>query len=115
MDNNNSTNPAPVVPNTVPPVTDASPQTQYPVPSSGNSKKIIFLFVVGLIVIAILVGGVYLLFAGSLRTAPAEQTVATQVPKALPEENLEKDLDSIDIDTESVEGLTDVDNDLEQL
>lgn len=113
MGNNN-----PVVPQ--PPAPEA--QVPVPTPSSGESNKMIIWFVIGLVVVVMLVGGIYLLL-GSRQTAINSKTTTGQpivqiTPK--PEDMvsaLDRDLNSLNIDaTNNADSdFTLVDQDLQSL
>lgn len=79
---------------------------QVPEPSS---NKFVLMFVAGLVIIILLVGGIYLYL--SRQQAPSE---VGPTPTPVVQENLEDDLNSIDI-TSIDNDFTSVDSDLQQL
>ncbi len=99
----------------------AAPQTPAPTilkPGSGEqnhtSNKMVFLFIIGIIVILALVGGIY--FYLSKQQAASQPTVVTQTPAPTPQENLENDLNNINVDTATTSSdFAPVDQDLQQL
>lgn len=113
MDNNNLTPQTPIA-NPPQPVI---PQNPNPAPSPGN--KMILWFVIGLVVVAGLVGGIYLYL--SRQTASTEQITAKQQtivqPKPSPEETidaLDRDLNSVDAENPNTDFVS-IDQDLQQL
>lgn len=104
MDNNNPQPAAPVVPTVpVPPTAEKS---------EGN--KMVLWFVIGLIVIIALVGGIYF-FLSKQQVVPQPKMV-TQTPSPTPQENLENDLNNVNVDTAtSSSDFTTIDQDLQQL
>lgn len=102
------------------PTPPLTPQAEVPGSSSGDSKKIILLFVVGLVVIISLVGGIYLfLLSKQQETKTTGQVTQQPVIQATP-----KPEDTVDILDQSLNdinagspegGFTSVDEDLEQL
>lgn len=101
MDNNAAVQPAP---------------PQAPIKAAPASKKMILWLILGLAVIVLAAGGIYL-YLSRQQTANSLQTNATQTPTPV-EENLENDLNT-DLNTIDVEGLdqdfSSVDQDLKQL
>lgn len=122
MDSNNPTSQTPINPQPVGAVQSAQPPAYQPQPpisqptSGGESNKMVLMLVIGLVVIALLAGGVYFFFGKQSQTSqPAQQApVTSNTP--LPEENLESNLESIDVETASDAGeFNAVDTDIEQL
>lgn len=113
MDNNNPQQ-APM-PNT-PPVNSVIPQTPIPSAPAENSNKLILWLIIGLVVVAALVGGIYL-FLSNQQAAPKPLT-SSPAPARSAQENLENGLDSIDVDSaaSSIESdFTQLDQDIQQL
>lgn len=70
-------------------------------PPQGEGNKMVLWFIAGLLVIILVVGGVYWYLSNKQKTPPTTQAPTTKV-----EENLEKDLDSVnveEVDTSSVD------------
>lgn len=79
------------------------------------SKKMILWLILGLAVIVLAVGGIYL-YLSRQQAANSLQTNATQTPAPAAQENLENDLNSINIDTTTTSSdFNTVDQDLNQL
>ncbi len=96
----------------------AAPQTPNITAAGGDSNKMILWFVVGIIAILLLVGGIYLFFSRQQAETTAQkatETIVQTTPK--PEETvdaLDRDLQSVNI--ASPEGdLAPIDQDLNQL
>lgn len=112
MDSNNpNLTPEPPVP--------VTPQAEVPASSSGDSKKVILLFAVGLVVIISLVGGIYLFLSKQQETKTAGQVTQQPTVQVTP-----KPEDTVDILDQSLNDInagsgdsdfTSVDEDLEQL
>lgn len=114
MENNNSQpqgttqpQPAPIMPNS-PSVGANEPPQQ-----DSSSNKMVMWLILGLVVIVLIVGGVYL-YLSRQQTAKNLQTNVIQTPAPVAQENLENDLNTIDV------GILDqdfsaVDQDLKQL
>lgn len=108
MDSNNppaTAGPAPV-----------SPQpTPLQAEDNKGSNKIVLWFVIGLVIVVVAVGGIYLFLSRqqAAEPKPPAQTVKTQTPKPTPAENLEQDLNSINLDAET--DLSEIDQDLQAL
>ena len=101
VDNNNPTPQLPV-PNT-PPISDSS------------SKKLILWLVIGLVIIIVLVGGIYLFLSRQQESALKPQVTTLQTSVPTPQENLENDLSSIDVDAGIDSDFSSLDQDLKQL
>lgn len=117
MDNNNpSLQPQPAA--NIPLPQSPIPQTPLPAaaPESGDSKKIIIYFVVGIIVIALLIGGAYLfLSTQQSNTETQKQPIVEAKPKEQDTvDALDKDLESLEIANTDSDFST-VDEDLQQL
>lgn len=104
------------------PVNQPAVQPQYPNPnpSSDDPKRLIIWFVMGLIAVAMLVGGTYVFLSKQSATVPASQTIVNQQVRTqaleVPQENLEADLNNINVDTATTDGnFTSIDQDLSQL
>lgn len=117
MDNPNQTVQTPPTANT-----PAQPAPQAPVvpPSTDDSKKMIIWFVVGLIIVAALVGGIYFLL--SKRQDAVSSQTATQQPivQATPKPEdmvsaLDQDLSSVNIDASIEADFSSIDQDIQQL
>ena len=103
----NQTNPVQAsqpIPNVVqPPPTPAKE-------SVGDNKKTMMWFVVGLVLVILVVGMIYLFLGSQQPKSPAPEPT----PKARVEENLEEDLDAVNVG--DIEGeFTTVDSDLQKL
>lgn len=108
MDNNN-----PIVQ----PATSQQPIQQAPVAtaSAGDSKKMIFWFVGGFVLIIALAVGVYL-FMSKQQAAPQEQAEGiTQTSMPVVEESLEDNLDRVSLDAAIDSDFSSVDQDLQSL
>lgn len=106
MDNNN-----PVTPNPAPQPTP--PQAE----ENKGSNKIVLWFVIGLVIVVMAVGGIYLFLSRQQAAAPklAPRSATTQTPKPSPAENLEADLNSIDVESGADKEFTSIDQDLQAL
>lgn len=129
MDSNNPNNQAPA-PQPAAPNTPAQPQPAAPfMPASsasvppvaeGNehnssSGKMILMFVIGLVIIVTLVGGIYFYMSSQQADSP-EETAAVQTPVPAQKEDLEGDLNSINIDISTTSAdFAPVDRDLDSL
>lgn len=113
MDNSNQTPQMPT-PN-MSPSQPSVPQTLMPDSSSGDSNKMILWLLIGLVIVVALVGGIYLFLSKQQTSAPKSQITPLQTPVTLPQENLENDLRSIDVEGEIDSDFTPVDQDLGQL
>lgn len=83
------------------------------VPSSGN--KILLWFVIGLVIVVALVGGIYFLLSKQQASTPKE-TAVVQTPIPSPKEDLEEELNSINVDTATESSdFSSVDQDLQNL
>lgn len=118
MDNSNLNSQAPIVNTPVtntPPPQPAVPQTPTPAAPAGDSNKLIIWLVVGLVVIIVLVGGIYLFLS---KQQAASQTLTpsplTSQPPA-PQENLENELNNIDVNAGADSDFTSIDQDLQNL
>lgn len=80
----------------------------------GDSNKMILWFVIGLIGVILIVGGIYV-FLSKGQPAAKPQTTASKVPSPAPEANLENDLNSINVNSGIDSDFTSVDQDLESL
>lgn len=117
MDNNNQSTPQATVTNTPPanaPVTPQPIPVPVPTPSGSGSNKILIWFIIGLVLIILVVGGIYFyLSRQQIVTSSPMPAVATQTtPK---EVTLEDELNSIDVDNASNNDFAPVDQDLNQL
>lgn len=91
MENSNQVNPVqPVEPT---PITQPTPIVVPPTEPEDGNKMVLWL-ILGLVVIALVVGGVYIYFS---RQQPAETVGTQQSPAPAAEENLENDLNAIDV------------------
>lgn len=121
MDNNQNPIQTPPMPNPIPPQPMGMPtasnlQTSQPPPqpkAPGSSKLILWL-VIGLILIVLLAGGVYLYMVRQQTNSVDQNPVPVTTPVPTPQENLEDSLNSIDIATDSGD-FTSIDQDLNQL
>ncbi|MDO8618318.1 MAG: LPXTG cell wall anchor domain-containing protein [Candidatus Daviesbacteria bacterium] len=105
MDNNNST---PAVP------TPASAPAQQPAAEKTGGNKMVLWFIIGLVIVIALVGGIY--FFLSKQQNATEPEAVTQIPATAPQENLENDLNSINVDTATTSSdFNAVDQDLQSL
>lgn len=109
MDNNQTNQPAPETP--VQPTVPQVPVTD----SQGDSKKMILWLVIGLIVIIAVVGGIYFFLSRQQAAAPAQRANTVQTPPAVPAENLEDDINSLDVETGVDAEFATIDQDLNQL
>ncbi|MCR4305590.1 MAG: hypothetical protein NUV73_00725 [Candidatus Daviesbacteria bacterium] len=119
MDNNQTNQPvqpaAPVTPQPAPeaPIQPTVPQVPM-AESSGDSKKMILWLVIGVIVIIAIVGGIYL-FLSRQQAVPVQEANTIQAPIAAPEENLEAELQSLDVEAGADAEFAAIDQDLNQL
>jgi len=117
------TDPVPMTdPNPVPATQpEAPPQVQTPnIPqegaSSNNSNHMVVLFVVGLVIVILAVGGIYFLLNKQQSTVKQIENPITQNPPLPTDEpSLEDDLNSISIPLDANEDFAQVDQDLQQL
>lgn len=114
VDNNNT----PQVPqSTAAPNIPVQPQpTQEIAPSSGSGgNKILLWFVIGLVIVVALVGGIYF-FLNQQQASTPKETAVVQTPIPAPEEDLEGELNSINVDTATESSdFSSVDQDLQNL
>lgn len=114
----NPTNAAPATPQQ--PVSNQTAPQVVPPPSAEGSSggKLVMIFVIGLIVIALSVGGVYLYLnqkqAADLANSKVEDSTGTAAPVVQREENLQEELNSINIATDEADFAT-VDQDIQGL
>lgn len=108
MENSNQVNPTqPVEPT---PTTQPTPVVVPPAEPEGSNKMVLWL-ILGLVIIVLVVGGVYLY----LSKQQGAETVGTQpTPTPVAEENLENELNAIDV-TESNQDFSAIDQDLQSL
>lgn len=110
MDSNNpqtSPQPAPVQP--VQPAQPAAPQ-----PVEEGSKKMGVWLIGGVVLILLIVGGIYLYMSRQ----QAKQSLQTETPPAAttaPQDNLENDLESVNVESPVDSEFTSVDQDLQNL
>lgn len=118
MDNNNQT---PQATSTAPNMPPAAPQpaapVQMPDTSSNGSNKIILWFVIGLVIVVLAVGGIYVFLS---RQQAATQNVQQPTVQTTPKpqdtaDALDKDLNSINVDTGTNSDFDSIDQDLQQL
>ncbi len=109
VDNNNPQVPTPAAPAPTP-----APAQQPAEEKTGGSKMVLW-FIIGLVVVIALVGGIYY-FLSKQQAATQPEVVATQTPAPTPAENLQNDLNSINVDTSTTSGeFNSVDKDLQAL
>lgn len=111
MDNNN---PNPVSAN---PVQPAAPQAPIPAPSPNGSNKAVLWFVMGLVIVVLLTGGIYL-FLSKQQAKTADQAVRQPVVQNTPKpedtiDALDKDLSAVNAEVNS--DFASIDQDLRQL
>lgn len=114
MDNNNN----PQVPQSAAapniPVQPQPAQEVAPFNGSGGNKILLW-FVIGLIAIVAIVGGIYF-FLSQQRVNTSNEPIAVQTPIPSPKEDLEDDLNSINVDTATENSdFSSVDQDLQNL
>lgn len=110
MDNNNPA-PQPIEPQ-IPgpniPITGISEQK--------SSSKVIRFFIIGIVIVAVLVGGIYLFLSSQQKKSPENPSPVIQSPTTPPQESLESDLNNINVDAGGEDSdFTAVDQDLQQL
>ncbi len=110
----NNTNTPPIPNAAAPKAPTVAPAPAIPVETPKESNKLILWFVLGLMVIAVLVGGTYLFLSKQQAVDLKQQTLKTQTPAPVVQENLENDLNNISIDDGSKDFAA-VDQDLQQL
>lgn len=105
----------PVQPPAQPPVQPATVQAGTPQPAkSGGNKKILWL-IIGLVVVILIIGVIYFIFSSQKTKQAADQKLKqTSTATVKPADNLDKELDSIDIQTPDSD-FTSVDSDLQNL
>jgi len=114
VDNNNPA--AQTAQPNIAPAQPVMPQTPIPAESSNGSNKVIIWFIIGLVVVILLVGGIYFYLSRQQVTPSQTQTTTTQAtPSPSPQDNLEGDLNSINIPSGADDVFTTVDQDLQQL
>ncbi len=120
MDNNNSVTQQPTT-NTVPPqpqpVASQTPVT--PESPSGDSNKMILWLLIGLVVIVVSIGGIYLFLSKQQAAVPESQTTKTPIVQATPKpqdtvDALDRDLSSVNV-ADPNSDFPSVDQDLQQL
>ncbi|MBI2338464.1 hypothetical protein HYU95_04760 [Candidatus Daviesbacteria bacterium] len=104
MENNNLPNTT--IPNPVPPQAGGGTK---------ESNKLIIWFVLGLVVIAVLVGGIYMFLSTQQAAIPKPQAIVSQTPTPVVQEDLEGNLDGIDVGDEIESDISALDRDLQQL
>lgn len=119
MDNNNQAAiPQTPVPNTPPanPQPPVMPQpAPIPAPSNGSSKILVW-FIIGLVLIVLLVGGIYLYLSRQQAiTSTTQPDSATQTTPPATPATLEDELNSVNVDDTSNNDFAPVDQDLNQL
>ncbi|MCL4365946.1 hypothetical protein M1437_01835, partial [Patescibacteria group bacterium] len=96
-----------------------STQPPYLQSSSSDPKRLIVWFIMGLVAVALLVGGTYVFLSKQAAVAPTSQTIVTQQARTqsleVPQENLEADLNNLNVDTATDSDFTSIDQDLSQL
>lgn len=109
MDNSNQVNPTqqPVEPT---PTTQPTPVVVPPAEPEGSNKMVLWL-ILGLVVIVLVVGGIYLYLS---QQQGAETGVTQPTPTPVTEENLENELNTIDV-AGSDQDFTAIDQDLQSL
>lgn len=119
MDESNTTMQPPVA--NTPAQTPVSPQPsvpQVPVsePPSGDSKKMIAWLVIGLVVVALLVGGIYFFLNQQQVQKSAQQANEQKVVESTPDtmDALERDLNALNVENAETD-FTSIDQDLGQL
>lgn len=116
MDNNNPASQAPTVNPPVANVVNNPIATPVQVPPSKSGNKMVLLFVIGLIAIAVVVGGIYFFLSKQQEAADSQpQAVVTQTPVPVAEVDLESELNNIDVDASIDSDFSSVDQDLQQL
>lgn len=110
MDNNNP-------PATAGPVPVSPQPTPLQAEDNKGSNKIILWFVIGLVIVVVAVGGIYLFLSRQQAATPRTQaqTVKTQTPASTPQKSLEADLEAIDVESGADKEFTSIDQDLQQL
>lgn len=110
MDNNSSI-PQPAIPTNTQPVQPVAP----PLTNGSGGSKMVLWFVIGLVAVIALIGGIYL-YLSKQQAAVPQSDVVKQTPAPTPAENLENDLNSINVDTSTQSSdFVPVDQDLKQL
>lgn len=92
------------------PPTQPSPVIIPPSGTEGSNKAVLWL-ILGVVIIALIVGGVYLYFS---RQQGTENVVTQQTPAPQVQENLENDLNAIDVANTDQEFI-EIDQDLKNL
>lgn len=106
--------PTPATPIT-PPAQPVMPQAPViPVSNNTESKKPILWLIIGAMLVLVVVGGIYLYLSQQQALKSKTQTMV-QTPTASPQENLEGDLNSIDVNSSASSDFAPVDSDLQQL
>lgn len=115
MDNNQQTTPNPA-PAPQPAAQAPAPTPQAtPTEGGGESKKLVMWLIIGLVVVAVAVGGIYLFLSKqNVAQQAAAPTMTAQQP-ITPRETLEEDLSTIDVDSSLDSEFAAVDQDLGQL
>lgn len=101
----------------VQPAQEAAPQPiNVPQTSNGSGgNKILLWFVIGLVIVVALVGGIYF-FLNQQQASTPKETAVVQTPIPSPKEDLEGELNSINVDTATESSdFSSVDQDLQQL
>lgn len=114
---NNPTQPVQPVANNMPNPQTANPNMMAPQPVTpapeGKNNKTILLSLIGLVVIILVVGGIYLYFSNQQKVPQSK--IPAEPPKAADAtQSLENDLDSVSVDDLDKEFST-VDQDLQSL
>lgn len=87
-------------------------------PPAGDPKRLIVWFIMGLLAVALLVGGTYVFLSKQSATVPTSQPIVSQQTRTqsleVPQENLESDISNLNVDDASSD-FSSVDQDLSQL
>lgn len=101
VDNNNPQVPTPAL-------------AQQPADEKTGGNKMVLWFIIGLVIVIALVGGIYYFL--SKQQVATQPEVITQTPAPTPAENLENDLNNINVDTSTTSSeFNTVDQDLQAL
>lgn len=116
MDANNPVQPTPEGSVATPTPVQTPVMPQVPISNPSSSNKIVLWFVGGLVLVVLIVGGIYLFLSRQQAVVPTKtQQPITQAPTPTPQENLEGDLNSVNLDTGTPGDFTSVDQDIQQL
>lgn len=105
----------PVQPPGQPPAQPAPAQAGTPLSAKSSGNKKFLLLIIGLVLAVLIIGVIFFIFSSQKTKQPADRELKqTSTSTVKPEDNLDKELDSIDIQTPDSD-FTSLDQDLQGL